>query len=54
MTQQSMGQNPMQNQPSPADNPIMGKLKQLKELLDMGLISQADFDQKKDEILKQL
>jgi membrane protease subunit (stomatin/prohibitin family) len=54
MTQQSMGQNPMQNQTSPAENPIMGKLKQLKELLDMGLISQADFDQKKDEILKQL
>lgn len=54
MTQQAVGQNPLQNPLESASNPIMGKLKQLKELLDMGLISRADFDQKKDEILKQL
>lgn len=30
------------------------KLKQLKELLDLGLISQEDYDTKKDEILKNL
>lgn len=35
-------------------NPLMDKLKQLKELLDMGLISQADFDTKKAEILSQM
>ncbi len=54
MTQQTMGQNPLQTQPDPTANSITEKLKQLKELLDMGLISQTDFDQKKEELLKQI
>ena len=53
-----MGQQTMQGQtiqnPSTGGNPIMEKLKQLKEMLDMGLISQADFDAKKSEILSQM
>lgn len=53
-----MGQQTMQGQtihnPTTGGNPIMEKLKQLKEMLDMGLISQADFDAKKSEILSQL
>ncbi|WP_373750828.1 SHOCT domain-containing protein [Weissella soli] len=32
----------------------MEKLKQLKELLDTGLISQTDFDTKKAEILSEM
>lgn len=54
MAQQTVAQNPMQNQPSPATNPVMEKLKQLKEMFDMGLISQADFDEKKQELLSQM
>lgn len=54
VAQQMFAQNPMQNQAPPTDNPIVAKLKQLKEMLDMGLISQADFDQKKEELLKQM
>lgn len=54
MAQQTVAQNPMQNQPSPATNPVMEKLKQLKEMFDMGLISQADFDTKKQELLSQM
>jgi hypothetical protein len=46
MIQQSM--NP-QNNESVAD-----KLKKLKELLDMGALSQQEFDDKKKELLKQL
>lgn len=53
MTQQTF-QQPLQQQPSPAANPVMEKLKQLKDMLDMGLISQADFDQKKQEILSKM
>ncbi len=53
-----MGQQTMQGQtiqnPTTGGNPIMEKLKQLKEMLDMGLISQADFDAKKSEILSQM
>ncbi len=53
-----MGQQTMQGQtiqnPSTGGNPIMEKLKQLKEMFDMGLISQADFDAKKSEILSQM
>ena len=54
MAQQTVAQNPMQNQTPPTDNPIVAKLKQLKEMLDMGLISQADFDAKKQELLTQM
>jgi len=54
MMQQGITQNPMQNQPSPTTNPTMEKLKQLKDMFDMGLISQADFDSKKQELLTQL
>lgn len=53
-----MGQQTMQGQtihnPTTGGNPIMEKLKQLKEMLDLGLISQADFDAKKSEILSQM
>ena len=53
----NMGQQTMQGQtiqnPS-GGNPVMEKLKQLKEMLDMGLISQADFDAKKQELLSQM
>lgn len=53
-----MGQQAMQGQiiqnPTTGGNPLMEKLKQLKEMLDMGLISQADFDAKKSEILSQM
>ncbi len=54
-----MGQ-PQQTQPQPqqpatpaADDP-MAKLQKLKQMLDMGLISQQDFDTKKQEILSSL
>lgn len=54
----NMAQQTMQGQtianPTTAANPTMEKLKQLKEMLDMGLISQADFDAKKSEILSQM
>ncbi len=40
--------------PTTSANPTMEKLKQLKEMLDMGLISQTDFDAKKGEILSQM
>lgn len=50
-----MAQQTMQGQVvANPSNPMMDKLKQLKELLDMGLISQADFDSKKNEILSQM
>lgn len=49
MAQQQFGQQGLQQQPQA--NPVMEKLKQLKELLDMGLISQEDYDAKKKEIL---
>lgn len=54
----NMAQQTMQGQtianPTTSVNPPMEKLKQLKEMLDMGLISQADFDAKKGEILSQM
>lgn len=54
----NMAQQTMQGQtianPTTFANPTMEKLKQLKEMLDMGLISQADFDAKKGEILSQM
>lgn len=54
----NMAQQTMQGQtianPTTNANPSMEKLKQLKELLDMGLISQADFNSKKNEILSQM
>lgn len=54
----SMAQQTMQGQtianPTTTANPAMEKLRQLKEMLDMGLISQADFDAKKGEILNQM
>lgn len=53
-----MGQQTMQGQtiqnPSTGGNPIMEKLTQLKEMLDMGIISQEDFDAKKSEILSRM
>jgi membrane protease subunit (stomatin/prohibitin family) len=45
MIQQSM---------QPASDAVAQKLKQLKELLDMGAIDQAEFDAKKKELLRQL
>lgn len=54
----NMAQQAMQGQtianPTTSANPTMEKLKQLKEMLDMGLISQADFEAKKSEILNQM
>lgn len=54
----NMGMQTMQGQaiqnPQPAGNPVLEKLKQLKELLDLGLISQSDFDTKKSELLSQM
>ena len=41
-------------QAAPAGNPIMEKLKQLKDMLDMGLISKDDFDQQKQKLLSQM
>lgn len=46
MIQQSM--NPQNNES------VSDKLKKLKELLDMGALSQQEFDDKKKELLKQL
>ena len=54
MMQNSFSPNPLQQQPSPTTNPIMEKLKQLKDMFDMGLISQEDFDKKKQELLSQM
>jgi membrane protease subunit (stomatin/prohibitin family) len=53
--QQPAGQpaeQPAQGQPAPqqAEDPF-AKLKQLKELLDMGVITQEDFDKTKGNIL---
>ncbi len=57
--------NPAQQQPAtqqqpaaqsgaaPADNPVE-KIKQLKEMLDMGVISQEEFNKKKQEILDRM
>jgi hypothetical protein len=33
---------------------MMEKLKQLKDMLDMGLITQEDFEQQKQKILSQM
>ena len=54
MAQQTFNQ-PQQQQPQQptVENP-MEKLKQLKEMLDMGVITQEDFDQKKKEILSKM
>jgi membrane protease subunit (stomatin/prohibitin family) len=38
----------------PASDAVAQKLKQLKELLDLGAIDQAEFDAKKKELLRQL
>jgi membrane protease subunit (stomatin/prohibitin family) len=53
MSQQTMQGKTIPN-PNTGGNPIVEKLKQLKEMLDMGLISQADFDAKKSEILSNM
>ena len=50
MSQQMQGQA----QAAPVNSNPMDKLKQLKDMFDMGLISQADFESKKNEILKTL
>ncbi len=50
MAQQTFNQ-PQQAQP--ADNPVE-KLKQLKGMLDIGIITQEDFDEKKKEILSKI
>jgi len=39
--------------PAP-DNSATGKLKELNRLLESGLITQAEYDEKKAEIIKQL
>lgn len=45
---------PASSQPNQSSNPLVEKLKQLKELLDMGLISPEDFESKKQQILSSL
>lgn len=56
--QQPMQQQPVQQQPTQsapaAGQSVEEKLQKLKSLLDMGLISQQDFDTKKQEILSSL
>lgn len=53
---QSIGQSMSVNQTQQQEqgNSPAAKLKQLKELLELGLISQSDFDDKKKEILKDI
>ena len=50
-TQQSAGTPPNQN--AVADDPV-ATLKKLKEMLDLGLIEQAEFDAKKAEIMSRM
>jgi len=52
MQQQGVQQPPAQNA-APADDPVAA-LKKLKEMLDLGLIEQADFDAKKAEIMSRM
>ena len=40
--------------PAPADNPVAGRLRQLKELLDQGLISQDEFNAKRQKLLDEM
>jgi hypothetical protein len=40
--------------PAPAENPVAGKLRQLKGLLDEGLISAQEFEAKRRELLAEL
>ncbi len=47
-------QAPQQQAAPSGGNPVMEKLKQLKDMFDMGLISQAEFDAKKQELLSQM
>ena len=64
MAQQQFNQNPFQQQqmqqqspqqtPQQTGNPVMEKLKQLKELADMNLITAEEFENKKKELLSQL
>jgi membrane protease subunit (stomatin/prohibitin family) len=37
--------------PAPAENPVAGKLRQLKSLMDEGLISQEEFNAKRQKLL---
>jgi membrane protease subunit (stomatin/prohibitin family) len=50
--QQPMMQQPMQQAPA-AEDPVAA-LKKLKDMLDMGLIEQAEFDSKKAEIMSRM
>lgn len=43
-----------QNQQSSSANTVVEKLKKLKEVFELGLISQAEFDVKKQELLSQI
>ena len=55
MAQQTFNQPQQQPQEQqPAEKTPMEKLKQLKEMLDMGVITQEDFDEKKKEILSKM
>ncbi len=40
--------------PAPAENPVAGKLRQLKGLLDEGLISQEEFNGKRQKLLDEM
>lgn len=52
--QQQMQQQSLQQTPQQTGNPVMEKLKQLKELADMNLITAEEFENKKKELLSQL
>ena len=47
------GFNPTQNQQHKNERPVT-KIKQLKEMLDIGAITQEEFDAKKKEILSKM
>jgi membrane protease subunit (stomatin/prohibitin family) len=46
-------QNPQQRQQAPSEDPVT-KIKQLKEMLNLGAITQDEFDAKKKEILSKM
>ena len=53
MTQQAFSNTPTQQTNSNANDPV-ATLKKLKEMLDLGLIGQAEFDAKKAEIMSKM
>jgi len=54
VVQTPIPQQPLGQQPASGENPIMEKLKQLKQMADLGLITPEEYDAKKKELLSQL